>query len=322
MDSHNELFELSQTLANAAALGDDPNVAKEMTAVVDAAQRVGRSFSGSWLGYHAYVYYADFASPPPGRHFSQEWGMGDRFAGMGSKGDWVQYDPQKVKDYILAEAGNPDLTGARDAETSARKTFGRARSETLSIIGTELNSEDDPFLQKLQERLEGLELMSPSDVAEIWRPKAQIMTRDTIALGQGTKAPPHIAAHADIASLQQTFAICAEAAEIAAKAASHLERKSKKARKVSRVGTNVFIGHGRSPAWRELKDFVQDRLSLPWDEFNRVPVAGVTNVARLSEMLDSAAIAFLVMTAEDERQTGASGLVKTSCMRRDCFRGA
>jgi predicted nucleotide-binding protein len=73
-----------------------------------------------------------------------------------------------------------------------------------------------------------------------------------------------------------------------------------------RIGTNIFVGHGRSAMWRELKDFVQDRLSLPWDEFNRVPVAGVTNVARLSEMLDAAAIALLVLTAEDEMADGAA----------------
>jgi len=57
--------------------------------------------------------------------------------------------------------------------------------------------------------------------------------------------------------------------------------------------------------WRELKDFVGDRLGLPYDEFNRIPVAGVTNIARLSEMLDAAAIAFVVMTAEDEMADGA-----------------
>jgi predicted nucleotide-binding protein len=53
-----------------------------------------------------------------------------------------------------------------------------------------------------------------------------------------------------------------------------------------------------------LKDFIQDRLELPWDEFNRVPVAGITNIARLSEMLENAAIAFIVMTAEDEQADG------------------
>ena len=45
-------------------------------------------------------------------------------------------------------------------------------------------------------------------------------------------------------------------------------------------------------------------MRLPWDEFNRVPAAGVANVVRLSEMLDAAAIAFLVMTAEDELADG------------------
>ena len=57
--------------------------------------------------------------------------------------------------------------------------------------------------------------------------------------------------------------------------------------------------------WKDLKDFVQDRLQLPWDEFNRIPIAGVTNISRLSEMLDAAAMAFLVMTGEDERSDGS-----------------
>ena len=37
---------------------------------------------------------------------------------------------------------------------------------------------------------------------------------------------------------------------------------------------------------------------------NRVPVAGIINIARLSEMLDAATIAFLVMTGEDELADG------------------
>jgi predicted nucleotide-binding protein len=65
-------------------------------------------------------------------------------------------------------------------------------------------------------------------------------------------------------------------------------------------GRRVFIGHGRSPVWRELKDFLNDRLSLPWDEFNRESAAGVATTERLTQMLDAASFAFLVMTAEDE----------------------
>ncbi len=62
----------------------------------------------------------------------------------------------------------------------------------------------------------------------------------------------------------------------------------------------VFIGHGRSPLWRELKDFLQDRLHLQWDEFNREAVAGLTTFERLDTMLSAARFAFLVMTAEEE----------------------
>ncbi|MFB0687561.1 TIR domain-containing protein [Proteus mirabilis] len=48
-------------------------------------------------------------------------------------------------------------------------------------------------------------------------------------------------------------------------------------------------------------------MHLPYDEFNRVPIAGTTNIAsiaRLAQMLDHASFAFLIMTAEDELQDG------------------
>jgi predicted nucleotide-binding protein len=66
-------------------------------------------------------------------------------------------------------------------------------------------------------------------------------------------------------------------------------------------GGKIFIGHGRSAAWRELKDFIVHSLKLPYDEFNAEPVAGTTTVDRLKTMLNNAAFAFLVLTAEDER---------------------
>lgn len=65
-------------------------------------------------------------------------------------------------------------------------------------------------------------------------------------------------------------------------------------------GKKIFIGHGRSPVWRELKDFLSDRLNLPWDEFNRESVAGISTTERLNQMLGASSFAFLIMTAEDE----------------------
>lgn len=72
------------------------------------------------------------------------------------------------------------------------------------------------------------------------------------------------------------------------------------------VGNRIFLGHGRSQVWRTLKDFIQDRLKLDWDEFDREPNAGYATKERLQEMLDNSVFAFLVMTAEDEHTDGST----------------
>ena len=67
----------------------------------------------------------------------------------------------------------------------------------------------------------------------------------------------------------------------------------------------IFIGHGRSHVWRELKDFIEDTLKLPCDEFNRISVAGKSISDRLKEMLEESCMAFLIMTGEDEQADGS-----------------
>ena len=130
------------------------------------------------------------------------------------------------------------------------------------------------------------------------------MSRDSVAIQAGLQTPPHFSVLAEVHAIQSPFIACEELAKINRKAASHLQNIEKYKSKSERIGINVFIGHGKSQIWKELKDFIQDRMRLPWDEFNRVPVAGVTNIARLSQMLDEASIAFLIMTAEDEQADG------------------
>ena len=68
----------------------------------------------------------------------------------------------------------------------------------------------------------------------------------------------------------------------------------------------IFIGHGASPIWRELKDFLIDRLSLEYEEFNRVSVAGIGTQERLSEMLNDCSFAFLILTGEDLHQDSSA----------------
>lgn len=306
MTPHEELFALAERLNKVASAADGDDIAKPLSALEEAARTIGRSFSGSWQGYHSRVYYADLSPPPPGAHFSQEWGLMDTYlSSLGSRGDWREYTAEDIQRRIRKLAGEPILDNAHKAADAASKTFEFTKSEINSILQNELEERSDGFLETLKKEVEKLKPLSAFEIVQHLFPKGQIITRDTVVLGQGAQVPPHMHIVSEVQAIRHAFAICQTASEIATKAASHLERTSRRRKTAERIGTNVFIGHGQSYAWRDLKDFLQDRLRLPWDEFNRVPVAGVTNIARLSEMLDAAAIAFLVMTAEDEMADGA-----------------
>jgi predicted nucleotide-binding protein len=301
---YEELFSLAARLKSQASNADAEEIKKPLASLEEAAKTVGRSFSGSWWGYHSKVYYANLVPPPPGAHFSQEWGLMDSIS-MGSTGDWREFEPEALKTHIRRAAGDPNLELAKAAEAQATEVFEGAKSEIVSILQSELDERPDTFLESLKKEVDELSTLTTHQVAKRLAPTGQVMTRDTVVLGQGMQVPAHMSILSEVAAIRHTFSSCKAAASIAQKAASHLERKSKRRRSEERIGTNVFIGHGQSRVWRDLKDFLQDRLSLPWDEFNRVPVAGTTNISRLSEMLDAAAIAFLVMTAEDEMSDGA-----------------
>lgn len=68
----------------------------------------------------------------------------------------------------------------------------------------------------------------------------------------------------------------------------------------------VFIGHGHSLIWRELKDFITEDLKLDYDEFSRISTAGKSTNERLKEMLNEAGIAFIIMTGEDKQPDGTT----------------
>jgi hypothetical protein len=296
-----ELFQIQSSLE---ALADGGGVYQDtLQKLGAAAESVGEAFSGSWLGYHSRVYYSDFQPPPPGAHFSQAWGLQDAFD-MGSTGDWYEYPADAVKKHIHRIAGQVNLESAEAWAKTAEESFDLLKAEALSIFQAELAAAPDSFLEQISAKLQTFKPVSTSDIIKAWRKNGQVMSHDMTAVGQGFQVPPHFSVFARVLGIERTINVCGASARELQKAASHISRRERSRRMQRKIGTNVFIGHGGSFVWRDLKDFIQDRMRLPYDEFNRVPVAGLTNIARLSEMLDSAAIAFIVMTAEDEQADG------------------
>ena len=302
MDEHHEqLLAIADALDRLVERGREPDVQEPLGRLQNAAEQIAQSSSGSWFGYHAYVYYEDLQSRPPGAHFSNDSGLRDRVA-SDTVGHWVEFDPEAVEAAIRERAGNPDTETSDLLREEAVREFEARRLGVLSVLGSVDSS--DKFLIRLAGELENLRVPHSSDLITESRPSGRLLTRDTLAASQGLWVPPHLSVLARVISVRQALDAVDRLANLARQAGSHLARRQRQTRRSETIGTNVFIGHGRSPIWRELKDFIEDRLHLPVDEFNRLPVAGVTNVARLSEMMDAAAIAFLVMTGEDEQPDG------------------
>ena len=69
-----ELRQIHNDLTALAARCEE-EILEPLKALIHAAEEVGKAWSGSWIGFHSLIYYAGFSPPPPGQHFSSEWGL-------------------------------------------------------------------------------------------------------------------------------------------------------------------------------------------------------------------------------------------------------
>ena len=272
---------------------------KEICILESAAKEIEKAFSGSWLGYHSNVYYDHFRPPPPGAVFSKEWGLMERFSSLGSKGNWIIADRDILKSDILKSAKISNIDEFSNQNMGFRLEFDSLQSEFKSIVQLYGVKNLDSLSEELCQKGERLEMLTANDIVAYYRPSGQQMSRDIDAINAGIWTPVHIEIIAIVGSIDQPFTQAFELVKIIKKICSHLEVRLRASLSKQRIGNNIFIGHGRSGQWRELKDYLKDRLKLSVDEFNRVPIAGITNIQRLQEMLDQSCMALLVMTAED-----------------------
>ncbi|MFJ6671947.1 TIR domain-containing protein [Actinosynnema sp. NPDC091369] len=282
-------------------------VPRDEVHAAESLKKIAESYAKSWsrsnIGYHSRVYYEGFRSPPPGQHFNAEWGLDGHL----TPGQWVEVDAELVAERIRREAGDPDVERIEEAADAVRRHLGSILDEADSALSAYLSSIGDSYLLNLKIRLGRARPTAYDDALRRQLPDGKPKSSDGVAVRQGFMAAPHQEVAASATVLLDAVECCDEVDRLLNLAIKYLERLAgRPSVGTRRTGTHVFIGHGRSALWREFKDFVEGRLNLPWDEFNRVPVAGTTNVERLVKMLDEAAVAFLILTAEDERADGAT----------------
>ena len=221
----------------------------------DAVRIIQRSFCGSWIGYHAHVYYLDFQPPPPGHHFSAEWGFQNAFSNPTSP-NWQEVTLEAVEAEVQRLTGGTDISPLRKRSKEVIRQFKQEQSQLVSLLNAALEETRLGNIEELRDNAKSLKPFFPSDdIAESYMPKS-VWSRDSLAMAQGVLTPYHVHIFSQCASLGSPFLQTGELATIAETASNLLRQKFVQAKVGMLAGGTVFIGHGRSEDWRQLGTFL------------------------------------------------------------------
>lgn len=271
--------------------------------LLQAAQTVGEASSGSWIGYHAFIYKDDLQPKQPGEHFDS--GVEPGAYSSVTRGEWAEFSFDAIKKEVLSRAGKPDMDSIIGTYRRIKEGFEECKGELLPAFDALLATHDDEPLRELRDELKKLTSFVSASRFALANAPTLLGSADERAMQGGRQAPLHLQVQAWCLELYSAGNQIAELGRIARHAAQFLRTKYKmQGQTVAKTDGKIFIGHGRSNDWHALKDFIRDRLGLDYDEFNRESPAGQSVKERLLDMLESNCFAFLVMTAEDEHADG------------------
>ncbi len=185
----------------------------------------------------------------------------------------------------MYSSANASLDDLEELSGAVHDAWIAARPEVVSILAAYLSRRSEQLLEHIRTEVEEIRDLTTGDAARgLVGPLGPQMIRDTTAFSQGFMAAPHQVVQARAIAIRSRFAACADLANLAGRSAAHMGRVDSAMTQLAPVASaeRVFIGHGQSHIWRELKDFIADDLHLPWDEFNRVSVPGITTTDRLA----------------------------------------
>lgn len=301
MSPSEDLLKTANSAASAIGRLREPALQQQLFNLKQACAEVARAWCGSNIGYHSAVYWNDLKPKPPNVQFSLEWGLQDVWPSHQPAKDWQIHEDDAVIQKILRMAGCSDLAPVASTLGEVTKQFSALKEVALSIL-LSMPSADEYIKRKL-DQMQTLEARQPSEFLQSILPK-RIVSRDRTAVDQGVRSAPHQRIEAIVASAQSLDNALERMERTCREAASHMARLQPCNPKIQAIGKRIFVGHGQSPQWREVIDFIEKRLRLPVAEFNSRPTAGISTQTRLAELLDEAAFAFIIMTGEDQNADG------------------
>ncbi|MHB8843944.1 MAG: TIR domain-containing protein [Nitrospirota bacterium] len=283
---------------NVLSLRDDQFIQDNTTVFKSNLSQISKSFSGSCIGYHARIYYRQFQTPQPGDHFSVEWGFMQRLSNPTSQ-NWVEYTEETVRKAARTDVAPDYDDRLKQVSKHAEQTCEESRDTLLVIVDAMLDKERTTALDRIRGEIKIDYVVSTREILDAMLP-TNFTTRDSAAMTQGRQTPSHIALYAELMSSFSPFTGLEAVLKNCKSLLSYMEIHDMADKNTLKKAERIFIGHGHSLLWKDLKDLLQDRLNLSWEEFNREPIAGQSTTERLQTMLGTSCFAFLILTAEDE----------------------
>lgn len=249
--------------------------------------QVGKSFSGSWLGYHSQVYYKNFKTPIAGAIFSVEWGLEQQYGITGTTGEWHIYNYDDVIKYILKTSGIEDIEALNKASSSIAKLFESTKESLLSLISiySSSNSDNDIYYQEVIEEIRNCKLIKSSDYIAYYKPKGRLASRDSRATMNGIQTPAHISLLGNLLEIEDPIRCCNQLNESIKKLITHYTNKELLSMPTSKMtlSNKIFIVHGHDDlAKTEVARFIE-KLGLEAIILHEQVDAGRTIIEKLEK---------------------------------------
>ncbi|MFA0833113.1 MAG: hypothetical protein ACC609_03805 [Methanobacterium formicicum] len=201
MVNNNEIMEKLDILKKELGILDEnmKNVREnkeDLTDLLEIINEIEQSWSGSWIGYHANLYYNDFQKPPTNEKFDIMNGLPNL-----QNSNWEEKSKSDIIRFI-----NARYNGSKLAQISSNFPVQQLLDiktqfcAELAFIRSFNNFENEiAILDKLDDEND-VKWRSPERILNEIRPKNGV-TRDQKALSQGVRTPPHIDCRVKVLSL-------------------------------------------------------------------------------------------------------------------------
>ena len=184
---------------------------------------LAKAFSGSWLGYHSRIYYANFQPPAPGHNFSSAWGFA-RYSSNPNSENWHEFQADAIRQVAFSNVDPKYWERLETISNSAREVFDDHREKIRTILDILLENKKVATVERLREDIEKISgRITTTAFVHNMAPKGQIMSHDMEAMTQGIQVPPHVLLLAEHLSFLSSFTALEQVAKVSRSVLHYME---------------------------------------------------------------------------------------------------